>query len=935
MKILLQRLANLFKKRTLEQDLDEEIRSHIEMQAEEYQRQGMSATEARYAALRKFGGVDQVKETYRDRRGIPLLENLARDLTYGLRMLRRNPGTSIVAILSLGLGIGVNSALFSAVDAVLLRPLPVREPDTLIVFEWQAGRRFRTSGLHGTSNVNLAPGRRGLSLFRHDVFNQMDQLQADGPLTDLIAFGPIQEITAGLQQQAELIDGQAVTGDYYAVLGVQPILGRAITEQDDQKGAQPVVVLSHKLWREQFNATPDIIGREFKLNKQSFTIIGVDPPAFTGTLQVDYQPAVTIALAHEPLLLGDSTSLGTEAEEPYWWLNVMGRLKPNATADQARDSLNGSFQAAALEIMPPPRKANDPAQLEVDEYPRLFTASGSRGMTDTRKEFAPTIYGLFIVVAVVLLIACANVANLLLARGAVRGPEMSVRLAVGAGRWRVIRQLLTESLLLSIIGGVVGVVFAFWAKHVLVSLTDRDTGLVPAGVDLQLNWRVLLFAFGLSVLTGLLFGLIPALRTTGLDLSTALKQSRRSTRVVSRTSKALLVGQVALSLLILAGAGLFIKTLRNLETVELGFNQNNLLLFTLKPEQTGYKDEKLLQFYQQVFARLDQLPGVRSATFGTVALLSDDNWSTGFLLPGEQPDSTATHNTMRQMMRENYFATMEIPMLRGRQFTTHDNASAPRVAIVNQTFAREFFPGQEVVGQRIGFRRAKQPVEIVGVVADTKYQLQREEASPILYTPWQQEADSIGQMHFAVRTDGEPTALANEVRGLVREMDSNLPVTNIMTQTARAETTLGHERLYARLLSFFGAVALLLAAIGLFGVLAHSVSQRTREIGIRMAFGARISTILRLIIWEGMKLVVLGLVLGALIGYGLKRFLEWHSYTAETWRELRAQLYGVTLGDPLTLISIALLLLFVALLACWLPARRAAKVDPLVALRYE
>jgi predicted permease len=553
-------------------------------------------------------------------------------------------------------------------------------------------------------------------------------------------------------------------------------------------------------------------------------------------------------------------------------------------------------------------------------------------MPDTRKDFAPTIYALFVVVAMVLLIACANLANLLLARGAVRGPEISVRLAMGAGRWRIVRQLLTESLLLSAIGGVVGVLFAFWARHLLITFADSEAGLLPEGIDLRLNWRVLLFTFALSVLTGLLFGLVPAWRTTSMELATSLKQSRRTTSVVSRGSKLLLVAQVALSSLLLLGAGLFIHTLYNLQRVDLGFNQQNLLLFTLRPEQAEYKDERLLRLYQQLFNRLDQLPGVRSATFGSVALIANDNWYTDFRLPGET-DSSAEHETMRQMVRENYFTTMEIPFLRGRQFSPRDGPSAPNVAIVNEAFAEEFFRGQEALGQRINFDN--RAVEIVGVAADTKYESQRKEIKPLVYTPWQQEAETIGNMHFALRTDGEPTALAGAVRKLVRDIDGDLPVMKLTTQTARTQATLGQERLYVRLLSFFGAVALLLAAIGLFGVLAHSVSQRTKEIGIRMAFGAQVGSVLRLIIWEGMKLVLIGLALGVVLGLVLKRLFAFHEFTADIWERMNEQLYGVNVTDPLTLIVIVVLLIVVALLACWLPARRAARVDPLVALRYE
>jgi predicted permease len=861
-----------------------------------------------------------------------------RDLRYGMRALLKNKGFTIVAVLSLALGIGANTALFSVVDAVLLKTLPVTEPERLVLFEWQAGRLFRTNGMSGTSSVPGPPDIKGLSLFRYDVFEIMRQARAqasDSPLSDFFAFAPMGELTAVVDQQAELIRGQAVSGGYYAGLKVQPILGRGITDEDEKAGAAPVVVLSHQFWQEQFGARPTVIGQQLKLNKQLFTIIGVTPPAFTGTLQVDYHPAVTIPLASEPLVQGENSRLGTANEPGFWWLNLMGRLKPGATHEQARDSLNGTFQTHALEVMPPPRKANEPAQLDSKDYPRLLVESGSRGMLDTRRVYTPTIYGLFIVVALVLLIACANVANLLLARAALRSAEITVRLAVGAGRWRLVRQLLTESVLLATLGGAVGVLFAFWGKSALLALADKDTGILPNGVDLSLNWRVLVFTLAVSLLTGVLFGLAPAWRATSLDLTTALKQSRRTTGAVSRLSKGLIVVQVALSLLLLVGAGLFIRTLYNLQQVNLGFNQENLLLFRLQPQQSGYKDERLWQFYQQLFARLDHLPGVRAATFGKVPLIANDNWFNDVLLPGETEQTAGKHETMLQTVRENYFATMEIPLLRGRGFTAQDDQRAPQVAIVNQTFARQFFPNEDVLGKRVT-PSGEHEVEIIGVVADTKYRSQREELKPLLYTPWQQEGAVIGEMSFALRTTGEPTALAATVRQVVRELDSSLPVTEVSTQTARAQATLGQERLSARLLSFFGGLALLLAAIGLSGVLAYSIAQRTNEIGIRMALGAQTANVLRLVVWQGMRLVLLGLFVGALTGYGLQRLLASQYFTEDAWqRQMAQQLYGVTGTDPLTFAVIAGLLTIVALAACWVPARRATKVDPLVALRYE
>jgi predicted permease len=938
LRIFLARLRGLFQKRKLEVELDNEIAAHLEMQIADHLRQGMTPEEARYLALRKFGGVEQVKEIYREKRSLAPVETFLRDLNYGLRMLRRSPGVTAVAILSLALGIGANTALFGVVDAVLLKTLPVEHPERLLVFEWQAGRLYRTSGMSGTSNVDGPPGTRSLSLFRYDVFEKLHLAQAgttESPLSDLFAFAPLPELSAKLGDQAEIINGQAVSGDYFSALRLNPALGRAITVEDDRAGATPVVVLSYQLWEDRFNADPGVIGQQLKLNQQSLTIIGVTPRGFYGTLQVGYQPAVTVPLAMEPLLRGDNSILGTPTTPGRWWLNVMGRLKPGATEAQVRQTLNSAFQTAALEAMPPPRKSSDPAQLAPKDYPRLIFEPGDRGMLDRRKSYAPTIYGLFIVVALVLLIACANLANLLLARSTMRRTEISIRVAVGAGRRRLVRQLLTESLLLATLGGVVGVVFAFWGNSALVALTDSETGFLPNGVELSLNWRVLAFTLGVSLLTGVLFGLVPAWRATSLDLSSTLKQSGRTTGRMSRFSKGLLVVQVAAAALLLAGAGLFIRTLDNLQRVELGFNPENLLVFRLQPERAGYKDERLLQLYEQLFDRLDHLPEVRGATFSRIELIANENWSTDFLLPGETEDTAAEHETMRQMVRENYFATMEIPFLRGREFTVHDNLHAPAVAIVNQTFQNKFFPNEEILGKRVSFSDDKRAVEIVGVVADTKYDRQREENQPLVYTPWQQEAMNIGEMYFALRTSNQ-TTVAEQVREIVRELDSNLPVAQIGTQAARVQATLGRERLYARLLSFFGVLALVLAAIGLFGVLAYSVSQRTKEIGLRMAFGAQVAQVIRLVIWQGMKLVLLGLAVSALLGFVLKRLLERQYFAPDSWqRQMVQQLYGVEVSDPLTLSLIAALLVLVTLLSCWLPARRAAKVDPLVALRYE
>jgi predicted permease len=944
-----ERLARLRLSPTREGEIVEELAQDLENYYEDLLAKGTTAEHAWRTTSEALDQSDLFLELSKVERRVTqepvvlgashtnILTDLLRDVQFGIRMLVKNKGFTLVAVLSLALGIGANTAFFSVVDAVLLKTLPVPEPDRLVLFAWHAGLPFRVNGMSGTSNVPGAPGTRSLSLFRYEVFATMRKQtqETETPLSDLFAFAPIRDVSAVVGDEAELVDGQAVSGNYYTGLRMQTSLGRAITDDDDKPGAMPVVVLSHQFWRQRFGANPAIIGQLFKLNKQSFTVIGVTPPAFTGTSQVDYHPAVTVPFACEPLLQGERSNLATANGPGIWWINLMGRLKPGATYEQARDSLDRTFQTTALEIMPPPRKVNQPVQLELKDYPHLIAESGSRGMLDRRRGYSPTIYGLFIVVALVLLIACANVANLLLARAFLRSAEINVRLAIGAGRWRLLRQLLTESVLLAALGGAVGVMFAFWGKSALLTLTDKDRGILPNGLDLSLNWRVLGFTLAVSLLTGVLFGLAPAWRATRQNLATTFKQSRRTTGAVSPLSKGLIIGQVALSLLLLVGAGLFIRTLYNLQRVNLGFNQENLLLFTLRPQQNGYKDERLVLFYQQLLARLDNLPDVRSATFARVPLIADENWFNDIRLPGETEKTTASHETMRQMARENYFVTMEIPLLRGRSFTAHDDQQAPKVAIVNQTFAQQFFSNNDVLGKHVNIEDERE-VEIVGIVADAKYRSQREEIKPLLYTPWHQENSALGTMYFTLRTVGEPTALAARVRQVVRELDSNLPVTEVTTQRARARATLGSERLSARLLSFFGALALVLAAIGLYGVLAYSVAQRTNEMGIRMALGAQAANVLRLVVWQGMRLVLLGLAVGTVIGCGLKRLLA-SQYLGETaWpSQFTEQLYGVNATDPLTFIVIAALLTLVALVACWLPARKATQIDPLEALRYE
>jgi predicted permease len=856
------------------------------------------------------------------------MHTLWQDLRYGVRMMLKTPAFTAVAVLSLALGIGANTAIFSMVDAVLLRTLPVKEPERLVLFNWQAGRTFRTSGSRGIFVGGLPPDRRGGSSFHYSQFEKM-QAEARGensPLSDIFAFARLPEMNVLIDGQAEVVRAQAVSGGYFAGLGVPALLGRMISQTDDDPAAYPVVVISHRYWQQRFGADPAVVGKQIKLNQNAFTIVGVTPQSFRGALQVDDYPPISLPVAFEAQVLGENSASAHAAEKPgVWWLHIMGRLKPGVTLAQARDGLNGAFQAQALGMMPPPTKANQPAQLEPKDFPVLVALDGSRGMWEMRHIYSSSIYLLFGVVGLVLLIACANVANLLLSRATSRASEITVRLAVGAGRWRLVRQLLTESVLLSLSGGAVGILFGMWGKDALQALASRGSDFLPFGIDYSLNWRVLIFCLVVSLATGVLFGIAPAWRATRLNLTSALKDSKRGSSGASRSrlAKGLVIVQVAISLVLLVGAGLVLRTVKNLQAVDLGFNQDKLLVFSLNPQAAGYKDEKLTQFYQQLFTRLDGVPGAQAATFASVPLIAHNTNNNSVILPGETEQTAAEHMTNTEVVRENYHATMEIPLVRGRAFNNHDDGKSPLVAIVSETFARKFFPSEDAVGKRFGFDAATMgKVEIVGIARNIKYNSQRDEDEPLVYTPYLQSPEEIGQMYFAIRAAGEPTALLTAVRQAVNAVDNSLPLVDVRTQVEQSREALLSDRVFSQFLTFFALLALALAAIGLYGVMAYSVAQRTNEMGIRIALGAQLGQLLRLVVWQGVRLVLLGLVIGAAATFALKKLIA-------------SQLYGVTASDPLTFIVVGGLLLLVALVACFIPARRATKVDPLVALRYE
>ncbi|HJS23613.1 MAG TPA: ABC transporter permease [Pyrinomonadaceae bacterium] len=866
------------------------------------------------------------------------MNTLLQDLRYGFRMLLKQKGLSAVALLSLALGIGANTALFSIVDAMLLKMLPVKEPDRLVLFRSVAPREFSVGSYNGSSNTDPETGLRSMTSFAYQSYQRMREQQ--GPMSDIFAFGGV-GLSLNADGQAEIANGQAVTGNYYSALGVQPIAGRLLTDEDDKANAPAVAVLSHRFWEKRFGSDPAVVGKQINLNNLAFTVVGVSAKGFDGTMGVGSTQDVTIPLALEPQLYPDPKRSYTAGN--VWWLRIMGRLQPGVTREQAQGQLENSFHQSVVEHRAARQAAlkasggNTISDLDPKQYPRLYADPGGQGEMYRRKYYAPSLYLLLGVVGLVLLIACANVANLLLSRAAGRQKEISLRLALGASRWRLMRQLLTESLLLAVLGGLLGILFALWIKDGLIAVSLWGGRGMGGVFQPQLDWRVLGFTLGLSLLTGIIFGLAPAWRTTRVDLTPSLKDSGRGSSAVHRSllSRGLVVVQVALSLLLLVGAGLFVRTLLNLQRVDPGFNTQNLLLFEVQPALIGYKDEKLRQIYQQISERVEAVPGVQAVTFSRLPLLSFSSSSSSVFLRdalSAPPDSEGrikpTGEGYRHTVRDNFLEVMGIPLLYGRTFGAQDTATSPKVVVVNQTFANKFFPGENAIGKRFTYDTSKpDELEIVGICKDAKYQSQRDDIPPTIYSSYRQERP-LNSGVFEVRTAGDPTALVASVRNVVREIEPNLPVQNVKTQVEQADETLRMERLFAKLLTLFALLAQQLAAIGLFGVLAYAVSQRTHEIGIRMALGANRSNVLTMIVRQGMTLAVLGVILGLVGAWVLTKYLE-------SWVSLSKMLFGVKVNDPLTYGLIAGLLTVVALIACYIPARRATKVDPLVALRYE
>ncbi len=852
---------------------------------------------------------------------------MLKDLRHAVRVLLRAKGWTTVVILSLALGIGANTAIFTGVNALLLTRIPVRDPDTLVRLRYGGRNDMVTSSSdYGFSSL----GRDGQNIRTTFSFPMYQQFLADNQtMTDLFAFAPIGRVNVVVDGQAEIATSFISTGNYYQALGVSARMGRTIVPDDDKPTAPPVAVISSKYWHTRFSTDPAVLGKTIRVNNVVVTIVGVLPPEFTGVQQpVAEAPDISLPLALDPQL---DTSLPPPSGPPqpqrlaqptYWWLQVMGRLKPGATATQVQANLGTVFQNTAKAGLDSYLKSltdsarNTAQNRSRTEVPSLVVDSAKRGVYDVSSTDVRSASILTTIVALVLLIVCANVANLLLSRATTRHKELSVRLSLGATRSRLVRQLLTESLLLAFIGGALGILVGYYGKLLLPPPVNQAT---------LIDWRVIGFVFGVTTLTGIVFGIAPALRATGVNVNEALKQTGRSvTGSRSTLGKSLLVVQVAISLMLLVGAGLFLRTLHNLRQVDIGFNPQNLLLFRINPSLMRYDEKRQIALYNQLLEKIGSVPGVRGVALSNPALLSGSVNSTsiyirGRVYPTGQRDLNNGIN--RLVTSTNFFEMMEIPPVLGRGFAPRDNETAPKVVVINEAAAKKYFPNENPIGQRFGSSlETTDQLEVVGVLRDAKYNSVRDPAPPTMYVPYLQAR--AGSAVIEVRTAGDPVSVTSGVREAVRQVEPNLPMMDVSTQLEQVERRFAQEKIFAQAYALFGALALLVASIGLFGLMSYAVARRTNEIGIRMALGAQRADVMRQVLVESMILVAIGVAIGVAGSLGTGRFVS-------------TLLFGLAPTDVLTIVAATGLMIAVSALAGFLPARRASRVDPMVALRYD
>src|SRR6266850_2515542 len=965
-------------------DLDQDIREHIERETQDNIERGMAPEEARYAAVRKFGNVMRVKEETREVWSFVWLEQLLQDIQFGLRMLRKSPGFAAVAILTLALGIGANTAIFSLIDAVMLRALPVENPSQLVLLKWSARNQPNIHGYmtSGDCPMNVMPGAAnpyGCS-FSEPLFREIAQANIFSATT---AFSNSGRLNLTGNGAATVINGQLVSGEYFRTMGLKAAAGRLLEAADDKPSAAPVAVLNYGYWQSDFGGSRDVIGRTIELNNVPFTIIGIAEQRFTGiTPGSDYD--VWLPLSDGQRTTDPMFWRNRSSDVSNWWLTIVGRLKPGTPLPQAQAAVSGLFRNEMLHgsvplfhagemplrlggpagrgarsgqmlhgATPPPAGGEGPTSVRVPpqqapggpvqarremadgpippsagktpilaappeatpgngprtlstaaDNPEVTLAPAQTGLTGLRSEYSNPLYVLMLAVGIILLIACANVAGLMLARAAARQKEMAVRLALGAGRARVVRQLLTESVMLSVLGGALGILFAYWGAHAIISFVSSNQA-HPLGFATGVDLRVLGFTVTISLLTGILFGIAPTFRGARVDLTPALKEGERSSGSSGHAGRkwfsignALVVAQVALAIVVLVGAGLLVRTLQNLRSIDVGFDSHNILIFAIDPTAIGYKGAQVDAFYRDLQGRLSEIPGVKSAGYSMMPLLNNGLMVTMFHWPGTPEDQQSTADVLG--VGPNFFETLHIPFLAGRGFNASDfkvaaansgviPSSSRTPTLVNQAFVQKYLGKENPLGKQFGEfvgdanRPASPGYEIIGVVRDAKYNSLRRDIQAMMYTP-----QSGGGASFELRTVADPQAILPAIREVVAQVNTNLPLFDVKTESEQIDRLLFQERLVARLAGFFGLLALVLACVGLYGLLSYEVSRRTREIGIRLALGAQRERVLKLVLGQGIALAIAGAALGIGVALGVMRYLA-------------SMLYDVHANDPMTM----------------------------------
>jgi putative ABC transport system permease protein len=891
----------------LDRELDAEMAGHLELAIEENMQRGMSAAEARRQALIRFGGPLEAKEQHREARALPGLEALLQDLRFGVRMLGKNPGFTAVAVLTLALGIGANTGIFSILRQVLLQRLPVPHPEELVLLYGPGRRQGHVSGDEN--------GTQGAESFSYPMYlNLRDRNEVFAGLAAKNN-SPVSLVFRG---QTERAKADLVTGNYFQTLGVNAALGRTFEPADSATpGSSPVVMLSYGYWKRRFASDPTVLNQSVLVNNLPMTIVGVVQSGFDG-IQPGFVPEVYL-----PITMPLSSAPPDLSSHKDYWIKVIGRLKRGMSRERASTELAPLYSALLRDELP---LLSGWSESEKAQFlaKKLILREGARGRPILEAGTGAELIALMSLVGVVLFIACANVAGLLTARGAARQREIGIRLSMGASRGRLIRQLVVESLLLSASGAILGLALASWTSTTLVRFASENG--IADGLSSTLNAPVLAFSCALAVACGLFFGVAPSLRATRVELVSTLKEQAgalSSGLAHTRLRKALVVCQVALTLLMVTcGAG-FARSLYNVKHTDLGLRPSHILQFRVAPELNGYDQARSFALFRDLEDRMAALPGVLSLSSAQEPLIDYDDRDSNVTVEGEPPALAGTRDAMRNAIGPGHFSNLGIPLLKGREFTRADGTQSPKVAIVNQSFAKTFFDAADPLGHRMKFGGRSGPLdmEIVAVVKDSHHSGIKEEVRPFVYIPYLQEKN-VGALTYYLRTSQDPVALAATVRNIVGELDSSLPVDDLRSFEQQIDRQLSGDRLIATLAGIFAALAALLAAIGIYGLLAYTVTQRTREIGVRMALGADGQRVGSMILKDVALLTGVGVLLGLPLAYGLGRLID-------------SLLYGVKAFEALSVATALVALLVVALSAAYLPARRATRVDPMVALRYE